>query len=178
MALPEIWPWRLPRAAVTKIIVPEIDSAAFGRHLELLGVGEGMHLALHSRLLSFGRVPRSLWSGAVRSMRQGLAQRLTGHAIPRREPQRLIMRTSYDSLHASAPEVLLVYAADPRLDTRTLDDDLDLLQSGVLDSLAFLNFVQGVQERTSTAVELATLGDLEFSSIRTFAGNALGIPKD
>lgn len=87
-------------------------------------------------------------------------------------------RPPYASLRATVVTVLQKHAADPSVATAQLDDDVDLLQTGVLDSFAFLDFVEGVETETGIPVDLASVGDLPFASIRTFITNLLGVPKE
>jgi acyl carrier protein len=47
-----------------------------------------------------------------------------------------------------------------------LDDDTSLVEAGVLDSMAFLDLVTTLEERTGCILDLAEMNPEEFTSIR------------
>lgn len=81
----------------------------------------------------------------------------------------------YVELRAMIVDLLAERLTSAGLSATTLDDGVDLLQSGVLDSFGFLDLIEAIETRTGLAVDWQQLGDKEFSSVRTFIANALRV---
>lgn len=55
---------------------------------------------------------------------------------------------------------------DQAAEVRAIADDVDLIEAGLLDSLAFLDMCMLIEEKTGKMVDIVELEPDEFSSIR------------
>lgn len=86
-------------------------------------------------------------------------------------------QASYESLRSIVLDALKAHCLDRALDVASLDANADLLQSGVLDSFGFLDFVEDVQERSGIAVDLEQVDAGELATIDKLIRGVLGAAK-
>ena len=60
------------------------------------------------------------------------------------------------------------------LDNRTLDDDIDLLQSGLIDSFEFLDLISAIEEQSGITIDLGAMEESDFTTLRGLVNNVLG----
>ena len=61
------------------------------------------------------------------------------------------------------------------LNRQEFDDSIDLLQSGLIDSFDFLDLVEEIENRSGIEIDLAALDESEFTTLRGFITEALGV---
>ncbi len=86
-------------------------------------------------------------------------------------------QASYESLRSIVLDALKAHCIDHALDVTALDAHADLLQSGVLDSFGFLDFVEDVQQRSGIAVDLDQVDAGELATIDKLIRGVLGAAK-
>ena len=86
-------------------------------------------------------------------------------------------QASYESLRSIVLDALKAHCLDQALDVASLDANADLLQSGVLDSFAFLDFVEDVQQRSGISVDLEQVDAGELATIDKLIRGVLGAAK-
>ncbi len=60
------------------------------------------------------------------------------------------------------------------LNGQTLDDDIDLLKSGLIDSFEFLDLMAAIEEQSGIKLDLGALDDSDFTTLRGLVANVLG----
>ncbi len=60
------------------------------------------------------------------------------------------------------------------LDKETLDDDIDLLQSGLIDSFEFLDLISAIEEQSGITIDLGAMEESDFTTLRGLVNNVLG----
>lgn len=86
-------------------------------------------------------------------------------------------QASYESLRSIVLDALKAHCLDRALDVACLDANADLLQSGVLDSFGFLDFIEDVQERSGIAVDLEQVDAGDLATIDKLIRGVLGAAK-
>ena len=74
----------------------------------------------------------------------------------------------YAALREIVLDVIAPKIARANLNRGDFKDDTDLLTSGILDSFDFLDMIAAVEDRAGIEVDLATMDDDSFTTLRGF----------
>jgi acyl carrier protein len=86
-----------------------------------------------------------------------------------------MMTHGYNELREMVLEIIAHKIEAAGLNRQEFDDDIDLLQSGLIDSFDFLDLIAEIETRSGIEIDLAKLDESDFTTLRGFMTKALGV---
>jgi len=75
---------------------------------------------------------------------------------------------------AAKPDLVLSYLLARRPDLTSIDEDLDLIENRIIDSLSFVNFLYVLEEATGEPISLDEVSPEDFRTLRRIRERFLG----
>jgi len=82
--------------------------------------------------------------------------------------------TDQSAAPAAKPDLVLTYLLARRPDLTSIDEDLDLIENRVIDSLGFVNFLYVLEEATGEPISLDEVSPEDFRTLRRIRERFLG----